>query len=144
MIELNIFSILSLLFTFIPLESPAIYGGDNKNKASIPYRKGGVNALSFLTGFTYSVIVFRDRGLYFCFCISLIILEIIFITLFAHYDLGMHLVHDQWDYIRGHSSRPSQRRTFLQGWLLAFFGLYEVSLSHSQLLCQEYQQSLGG
>ncbi len=36
---------------FTPLESPAIYGGDNINKASIPYRKGGVKAPSFLTGY---------------------------------------------------------------------------------------------
>jgi hypothetical protein len=27
---------------FTPLESPAIYGGDDIDKASIPYRKGGV------------------------------------------------------------------------------------------------------
>jgi len=39
---------------FTPLESPAIYGGDNINKDSIPYRKGGVKAPSFLTGFTHS------------------------------------------------------------------------------------------
>jgi len=37
---------------FTPLESPAIYGGDNINKASIPNRKGGVKSPSFLTGFT--------------------------------------------------------------------------------------------
>jgi len=37
---------------FTPLESPAIYGGDDINKVSIPYRKGGVKAPSFLTGFT--------------------------------------------------------------------------------------------
>jgi len=41
---------LSTLFT--PLESPAIYGGDDINKASVPRRKGGVKAPSFLTGFT--------------------------------------------------------------------------------------------
>jgi Fe-S oxidoreductase len=41
-------------FSFTPLESPAIYGGDNINKASIPYRKGGVKTPSFLTGFTSS------------------------------------------------------------------------------------------
>jgi hypothetical protein len=29
---------------FTPLESPAIYGGDNINKPSIRYRKGGVKA----------------------------------------------------------------------------------------------------
>jgi len=39
---------------FTPLESPAIYGGDDINKASIHYRKGGVKAPSFLTGFTES------------------------------------------------------------------------------------------
>jgi len=37
---------------FTPLESPAIYGGDDINKVSIPYRRGGVKAPSFLTGFT--------------------------------------------------------------------------------------------
>jgi hypothetical protein len=42
------------LFLFAPLESPAIYGGDNIIKASIPCRKGGVKASSFLTGFTLS------------------------------------------------------------------------------------------
>jgi hypothetical protein len=41
-----------LLTRFTPLESPAIYGGDGINKASIPSRKGGVKAPSFLTGFT--------------------------------------------------------------------------------------------
>jgi len=39
---------------FTPLESPAIYGGDDINKVSIPYRRGGVKAPSFLTGFTKS------------------------------------------------------------------------------------------
>jgi uncharacterized protein involved in outer membrane biogenesis len=38
--------------SFTPLESPAINGGDNINKASIPYRKVEVKATSFLTGFT--------------------------------------------------------------------------------------------
>jgi hypothetical protein len=33
-----------------PLESPVIYGGDDINKASVPNRKGGVKAPSFLTG----------------------------------------------------------------------------------------------
>ena len=42
------------LKVFTPLESPAIYGGDNINKASAPYRKGGVKAPSFLTGFTFT------------------------------------------------------------------------------------------
>jgi hypothetical protein len=37
---------------FTPLESPAIYGGDGIDKISIPYRKSGVKAPSFLTGFT--------------------------------------------------------------------------------------------
>jgi len=37
---------------FTPLESPAIHGGDDINKTSIPHRKGGVKAPSFLTGFT--------------------------------------------------------------------------------------------
>ncbi len=41
-------------FLFTPLESPAIYGGDDKNKASIPYRKGGVKVLPFLTGFRFT------------------------------------------------------------------------------------------
>jgi polysaccharide export outer membrane protein len=47
---------LSRIFT--PLESPAIYDGDNINKSSIPRRKGGVKAPSFLTGFTFSIISF--------------------------------------------------------------------------------------
>jgi hypothetical protein len=37
---------------FTPLESPAIYGGDDIGKILIPYRKGRVKAPSFLTGFT--------------------------------------------------------------------------------------------
>jgi hypothetical protein len=37
---------------FTPLESPTIYGGDDINKASIPYIKGRVKA-PFLTGFTF-------------------------------------------------------------------------------------------
>ncbi len=37
---------------FAPLESPAIYGGDEVNRVLIPYRKSGVKAPSFLTGFT--------------------------------------------------------------------------------------------
>jgi hypothetical protein len=37
---------------FTPLEKPAIHGGDDINKTSIPHRKGGVKATSFLTGFT--------------------------------------------------------------------------------------------
>jgi hypothetical protein len=35
---------------FTPLESPAIHGGDDINKTSIPHRKVGVKATSFLTG----------------------------------------------------------------------------------------------
>jgi len=35
-----------------PLETPAINGGDDINKTSIPHRKGGVKAPSFLTGLT--------------------------------------------------------------------------------------------
>jgi len=42
---------------FTPLECPAIYGGDDINKVLIPYRKGGVKAPSFLTGFTYYYLV---------------------------------------------------------------------------------------
>jgi hypothetical protein len=38
--------------SFTPLESPAIYGGDDIDKILIPYRKGGVKAPSFLTGLT--------------------------------------------------------------------------------------------
>jgi ATP-dependent DNA helicase RecQ len=38
--------------TFTPLESPAIFSRDDIDKASIPSRKGGVKAPSFLTGFT--------------------------------------------------------------------------------------------
>jgi hypothetical protein len=41
------------LSLFTPLESPAIYGRDNINKASAPYRKGGVKAPSFLKGFIH-------------------------------------------------------------------------------------------
>ena len=52
-----------MLKVFSPLESPAIYGGDDINQASlrargpfglaaIPYRKGGIKAPSFRTGFT--------------------------------------------------------------------------------------------
>ena len=41
---------------FTPLESPAIYGGDERYESLIPYRKGGVKALSFLTGFTHEAL----------------------------------------------------------------------------------------
>ena len=41
---------------FTPLESPAIYGGDDIDKILIPYRKGGVKAPSFLTGFTSALL----------------------------------------------------------------------------------------
>jgi len=37
---------------FTPLESPAIYGGDDTDKISTPYRKGRVKVPSFLTGLT--------------------------------------------------------------------------------------------
>lgn len=37
---------------FTPLESPAINGGDEVTEVLIPYRKGGIKASSFLTGFT--------------------------------------------------------------------------------------------
>ena len=37
---------------FTPLENPAIYVGGNIDRISIPYREGGVKALSFLMGFT--------------------------------------------------------------------------------------------
>jgi hypothetical protein len=36
------------LTPFTPLESPAIYSGDDMDKISTPYRKGGVKAPSFL------------------------------------------------------------------------------------------------
>jgi hypothetical protein len=36
---------------FTPLENPIIYGGDDIDKILIPYRKGGVKAPYFLTGF---------------------------------------------------------------------------------------------
>jgi hypothetical protein len=42
------------LFTLHPVGGCSIDGGNDKNKASIPYRKGGVKALSFLTGFNLS------------------------------------------------------------------------------------------
>ena len=44
--------------SFTPLESPAIYSGDDIDRISISYRKGGVKAPSFLTGFTQED---RDR-----------------------------------------------------------------------------------
>ncbi len=54
----------SVFLLFTPLESPAIYDGDDINKvslrarrpsgpAAIPHRIGGVKAPSFLTGFTF-------------------------------------------------------------------------------------------
>jgi hypothetical protein len=43
---------------FTPLERPAIYGGDNMDKISSPYRKGGVKAPFFLTGFTLLILMF--------------------------------------------------------------------------------------
>ena len=48
---------LILIIPFTPLEIPTIYGGDYKNRISIPYRKGGVKTLSFLTGFTLLPII---------------------------------------------------------------------------------------
>jgi len=48
---------LILIIPFTPLETPAIYGGDYINRISIPYRYGGVKALSFLTGFTLLPII---------------------------------------------------------------------------------------
>jgi hypothetical protein len=49
--------LLRLERSFTPLESPAIYGEDNINKASIPYRRRKVKASSFLTGFTPTIII---------------------------------------------------------------------------------------
>jgi len=46
-----------LIIPFTPLEIPTIYGGDYINRISIPYRKGGVKTLSFLTGFTLLPII---------------------------------------------------------------------------------------
>jgi hypothetical protein len=37
---------------FTPFESPAIYGGEDIHRIPTPYRKGGIKAPSFLTGFT--------------------------------------------------------------------------------------------
>ena len=48
---------LMLIIPFTPLETHAIYGGDYINRISIPYREGGVKALSFLTGFTLLPII---------------------------------------------------------------------------------------
>jgi hypothetical protein len=48
---------LILIIPFTPLEISTIYGGDYINRISIPYRKGGVKALSFLTGFTLLPII---------------------------------------------------------------------------------------
>jgi polysaccharide export outer membrane protein len=58
-----------MLKLFTPLESPAIYGGDDINQASIPYRKGGVKAPSFLTGFT-SFLISLIVGLFIVSCVS--------------------------------------------------------------------------
>jgi hypothetical protein len=49
--------LLRLEHSFTPLESPAIYGEDNINKASIPYRRRKVKASSFLTGFTPNIVI---------------------------------------------------------------------------------------
>jgi hypothetical protein len=40
---------------FTPLESSAIYGGGDIDRVLIPYRKGGINVPSLLTGFTKSL-----------------------------------------------------------------------------------------
>jgi len=48
---------LILIIPFTPVETHAIYGGDYINRISIPYRKGGVKTLSFLTGFTLLPII---------------------------------------------------------------------------------------
>ena len=48
---------LMLIISFTLLEIPTIYGGDYINRISIPYRKGVVKALSFLTGFTLLPII---------------------------------------------------------------------------------------
>jgi hypothetical protein len=48
---------LILIIPFTPLETHAIYGGNYINRISIPYRQGGVKALSFLTGFTLLPII---------------------------------------------------------------------------------------
>jgi len=45
-------------YPFTPLESPAIHGGDDMNKTSIPHRKSGGKAPSFLTGFAALTIKF--------------------------------------------------------------------------------------
>ncbi len=58
-----------MLKVFTPLESPAIYGGDDINQASIPYRKGGVKAPSFLMGFT-SFLISLIVGLFIVSCAS--------------------------------------------------------------------------
>jgi len=46
-----------LIIPFTPLKTHTIYGGDYINRISIPYRKGVVKALSFLTGFTLLPII---------------------------------------------------------------------------------------
>jgi hypothetical protein len=45
-------SMQTLNIVFTPLENPDIYGGDGTDRISIPCRKGGVKAPSFLPGFT--------------------------------------------------------------------------------------------
>jgi len=49
--------------TFTPLESPAIFSRDDIDKASIPSRKGGVKAPSFLTGFTRKERIIKGKPL---------------------------------------------------------------------------------
>jgi len=50
--------------SFTSLESPTINGGDDINKTSIPHRKGGVKAPSFLTGFTQEASAEMARSLH--------------------------------------------------------------------------------
>ena len=48
-----LFTIKTIRFT--PLESSAIYGGGDIDRVLIPYRKGGINVPSLLTGFLKSL-----------------------------------------------------------------------------------------
>ncbi len=47
--------------TFTPLESPAILGRDDINRSSIPSRKGGGKAPSFLTGLTKKERIIKEK-----------------------------------------------------------------------------------
>jgi ATP-dependent DNA helicase RecQ len=47
--------------TFTPLENRAIVGRDDINKSSIPSRKGGIKAPSFLTGYTKKETVLKEK-----------------------------------------------------------------------------------